>query len=417
MVRSNRFVIALILSSQSIAGGNPDQFLAKAASFGAPGKNHSGDRDLHCAELDALFKDDAEGASMWSAWKQCYQNDPAGNLDSPADNDTAVVFNANLIWIRKRNKLLKESGKSLRFGLNKFSAMTLDEFVEATSMKGSPLPSNNTMDDNETLTLQGNAPWKGRPAGTEWDGTNCILPHASVKDQGNCGTCWLFASAGAAEQSLALHMQNKDQSPPPDLSVQYLIDCTKAKDHCEGGGWPNDGAGWISDLGKVPSDGSYQYHYDKSMCTDDSVHKCPIVNTCDGAKGYNIGQRIAARYEQGGWPFHTWKHMMGGDNCDSFQSYGYAISMCTKSDGFHNYESGVMSDCSNKGCDHDYLNINHAMLIVGWGVLSGEKYWYVRNSWGTGWGLKGYIMLARETGGTGCAGINMVSAQFLGITD
>merc|ERR1712228_884967 len=155
--------------------------------------------------------------------------------------------------------------------------------------------------------------------------------------------------------------------------------------------------------GKIPSEGNYQHQYKCESESDRRRRQCSYVNSCaSGAPAYSVGQRIAARYEQGGTLYHSWKHMMGGDNCDSFQSYGYAISMCTKSDGFHNYESGVMSDCSNKGCDHDYLNINHAMLIVGWGVLSGEKYWYVRNSWGTGWGLKGYIMLARETGGTGC---------------
>lgn len=41
----------------------------------------------------------------------------------------------------------------------------------------------------------------------------------------------------------------------------------------------------------------------------------------------------------------------------------------------------------------------HAIALVGWGVSSkdNQKYWIVRNSWGTEWGMDGYFYMARGT--------------------
>ena len=43
----------------------------------------------------------------------------------------------------------------------------------------------------------------------------------------------------------------------------------------------------------------------------------------------------------------------------------------------------------------DDQTINHAVVIVGWGNNNGVDYWIAHNSWGTGWGLSGYIQIQR----------------------
>jgi C1A family cysteine protease len=57
------------------------------------------------------------------------------------------------------------------------------------------------------------------------------------------------------------------------------------------------------------------------------------------------------------------------------------------------YSSGVFSDplCSQ-------TVVNHAMAVVGYGTDPNSKmdYWIVRNSWGTNWGMKGYMKMARN---------------------
>ena len=49
----------------------------------------------------------------------------------------------------------------------------------------------------------------------------------------------------------------------------------------------------------------------------------------------------------------------------------------------------VLSVFSGK-CDGQ---INHAVIVVGYGTLNGVNYWIVHNQWGTGYGLEGYWLV------------------------
>jgi hypothetical protein len=59
------------------------------------------------------------------------------------------------------------------------------------------------------------------------------------------------------------------------------------------------------------------------------------------------------------------------------------LSVCLAADNWDSYESGVLSVCS--------ADVDHCVQIVG--VDLDQGYWLVRNSWGTDWGLDGYIQL------------------------
>ena len=72
--------------------------------------------------------------------------------------------------------------------------------------------------------------------------------------------------------------------------------------------------------------------------------------------------------------------------------------------GIMHYAGGVFDGaCST--------NIDHAVVVVGYGTDGDSKFWKVKNSWSTKWGEGGFIRMARSTeDGEGFCGIQMYPA-------
>ena len=66
---------------------------------------------------------------------------------------------------------------------------------------------------------------------------------------------------------------------------------------------------------------------------------------------------------------------------------------------FH-FSSGVYyePECGNGPDDLD-----HAVLLVGYGEINGEKYWLIKNSWSTYWGNDGYVLMSQKNNNCGVA--------------
>lgn len=66
------------------------------------------------------------------------------------------------------------------------------------------------------------------------------------------------------------------------------------------------------------------------------------------------------------------------------------LSVAVDAAGWANYKSGIFKKCATV--------INHGVLLVGVNSTA----WKIKNSWGTGWGEKGFIYLDATQGANTC---------------
>lgn len=136
---------------------------------------------------------------------------------------------------------------------------------------------------------------------------------------------------------------------------------------------------YVFDNGGISLEKDYPYTAMTDMCTAD--YNGPVtVSTVNTVKAYSESQLLAA-IAQG----------------------PVSVTVDADSSQFRNYSSGVITstECGTK--------LDHAITAVGYGTENGNNYYLVRNSWGTGWGDKGYLKIGRNGDGYGICGIQEIS--------
>jgi len=112
------------------------------------------------------------------------------------------------------------------------------------------------------------------------------------------------------------------------------------------------------------------YIHDVGIVTEASYAYTGTVGSCKATSGNKI--------------VSSYKMLTAGDTGSLKSAVGTEpISVCLDASNWSLYKSGVFSNCGK--------TLNHAVLLVGY-EDSGN--WIVKNSWGAGWGEKGFIRLA-----------------------
>jgi C1A family cysteine protease len=200
-----------------------------------------------------------------------------------------------------------------------------------------------------------------------------------VKDQAQCGSCWDFSGTFVAETA-----QYKAGVLIPDgsqaLSEEYTLDCGK-----NGGCNGDDNTtvlAWAKETG-LPLTSAYGPYTAGSGRTG----QCKFSG---GMKLYKVDDWgfAAAGGGQGVTP--------AADIKAAIMAYGCVGCSVAADDAFEAWgESGASFDKPFKGSGSH--SVDHDVALVGWhddASLPGGGYWIMRNSWGSSWGVGGYMAIA-----------------------
>jgi len=351
-------------------------------------------------DTDAAVAAAVEG--LFQEWCDAYGRE-YGNEELRGSAMSA--FEENLRFVRTHNSAAQsrviKGGRvpSYTVALNQFADLREEEF-EKTLLQNSIRPHRPSQGVHDNIVYDP----ASLPATWDWRKLGVVSP---VLDQEGCNSCWAFVATSAVESAKAikdLTLLPADSpapanysvgssanatvyeyggkrylsSPPVLLSQQNLMDCSYRQGNLACLGGSMDGAyEYIFKNGGIDTAESYPYRAISSTeCRYNATNRAAVL------MGY-------ANLEAG-----------SEDKLQAAVAHHSPVSVCVdgRSSGFQFYEEGIYY---NEYCSQ--WNLDHGLLVVGYGSLASanststvQDYWVCKNSYGTGWGSDGYILMARN---------------------
>jgi len=195
--------------------------------------------------------------------------------------------------------------------------------------------------------------------------------YLDARDQGQCGGCWAFSTAGLIEGFISKHTGVQNYFSP-----QQLINCDSSDAGCNGG-WFQTSLTFVEASG-VALEASNPYNATQLAC-DATVPRFPgnlftEFNFCSNFTDTYCTEDIVYQFLTNG---------------------PVSVGMDGGTQDIMNYAGGIFTgECSA---------INHAVLLVGYGFDSSTNldFWIIRNSWSVNWGENGYLRVARNSTNNG----------------
>jgi len=293
--------------------------------------------------------------------------------------DRFEIFKQNYKKIEMHQMMLHKDGKepTYELGVTQFFDLTPSEFSKLYL----------TLDISHMQRLKSQAEAvkpsysEGEaPSTWDWRDQGKVSP---VRNQGMCGSCWAFSAIGNIESVYA-----KKTGQILQFSEQQLVDCDTV-DHGCGGGLMEDAYKYLETSG-VMTEENYNYTGQKGACKFDQSKALAKVTGYKYASSQDENVIKQFLYENGPLAIAI--------NATPLQFYFFGI--------FNPWFEWI---CNPK-------ELNHGVLLVGYGISGNTPYWIVKNSWGQGWGEKGFF---RIIAGKGACGINtyVITAEVETVSD
>ena len=205
-------------------------------------------------------------------------------------------------------------------------------------------------------------PNRSLPSRFDWRDSVTLPP---VRNQGGCGSCWAFGTVGPLECNIKIW-----DNETVDLSEQWLVSCNRNGWGCSGGWFAHDYHQWKTD----PCDSTGAVlEADYPYLAYDAPCSCPDPHP----------------YRIESWAFIGSQYSSPGVELikQAILEYGPVSVAVYVNNAFQAYNGGVFNGCGEG-------EINHAVTLVGWDDSQGPYgVWFMRNSWGPGWGEGGYMRI------------------------
>lgn len=264
-----------------------------------------------------------------------------------------AIFEQAKAKVLSHNERYEAGAESWYMALNHLADHTPEEFAKLRSTKYAP--------SAFPLASGVEAP-SPNPSSVDWRTKGAVTP---VKDQGGCGSCWAFSATETVES----HYQIAS-GKLLELAPQTFVNCVKNPKSCGGTGGCE---GATMEL-------AFNLTADTGIALESTIPYTAHDETCAPYEAAVKASGYVKNPVNDAAAFET-----------AIASKGpQAITVAAGS--WQLYGGGVFTGCSKGGIFGTKDNtLDHGVQAVGYAA----GYWIVRNSWGEGWGEKGYIRLSR----------------------
>jgi len=227
---------------------------------------------------------------------------------------------------------------------------------------------------------------KSLPKAFDWRkvrGHNWLEP---VMDQSDCGSCYMVSTLRMLSARHKITTNNPSAEP---WSISFPLHCAEYNQGCKGG-YGFLSSKWSEDVGLLPA----------SCLPYNTSGTCE--SRCD-PKSLKKRYRAANHHMVGGWYGNGSSVPMMLE----LHKNGPMVVSFEPTDDFMMYSGGIFSQAEMSvpaplvKSHSEWQKLDHAVLLVGWGEESGQKFWIVQNSWGADWGEGGYFRIARDINDSG----------------
>lgn len=285
----------------------------------------------------------------WEEWKDRFEKE--------YESDTMELYR-HTIWEANKKRVDEHNSHldtwSFRMEMNEFADYDSAEF---SRIYNGLLPNRKRV--NSTRLHVRRLAAHQTPDSVDWREKGVV---SEVKNQGQCGSCWSFATTGSLEGQHALK-----SGQLVSLSEQQLVDCsTSYGNHGCQGGLMDYAFKYIKENNGDDTEMSYPYTAKNGQC-----HFNPSTIGATDTGYVDVPSEDCASLK------------------DAVATVGpIAVAMDASHSSFQMYSGGIYDEpaCSQ-------TRLDHGVLAVGYGTEDGDDYWIIKNSWGASWGDQGYFKI------------------------